>query len=993
MTMSVKNLRANTTADSSVARKDERGAALILAILIMFAMAVVTMGVLATVSTENRMAGSDLNRTQTFYAAAAGIEKMTNKFSDLFARTSRPSTAQLDAIRADYPSELTAEGFTFSQRLDPDDDRLADMRTEQGIVDGSFPRVTIPSGPFTGLIASVSPYLLRSTATKTNTGTQVALEREMNNYLIPLFQFGMFSNEDISLHPGPAFSFNGRVHANGNIYINGNVKFLAKVTTANELVRDVLRNNSARPGNVVSMQVNGINVPLTVGSVTNGPNVAGATVGKRGYFPDAPSGTFNTNWETTSVAAPRAGVANQFGGQLQTRTTGAAPLLLPLQLDGNPPREIIKRRMPNDNQTLSESRYHSKSQIRILIDDETQSATDASSIPKDAAGNKLGVLLSTFNPIPLPAGSTGSGGGRTLWRINDNKTYVAGSAIQQVPYSTVSGKTTTYLCSEHNKAQADTVRGIKAAPACSSNGVTIPAGAGITGRIMIQIVDANGVARDVTTQILSLGMTEGEPNSIISLQRPMWAAFTQGSRDSSGGNNYLTYLINSTTIGSDGQIKDNKDGVTPKLDPNGYGFLTNIQDDNSDRNASPDSAGNWNSIVPMNIYNVREGFIRSSLDSNAVYERGMMSVVEINMKNLARWVDGIYDTNLLANTPAVSANIMGQDGYILYVSDRRGDKVKTEKDSVGTLTTTNGMVDNEDIYGSNNQLDPGEDVIDAGLDCGPNVPKKGNLQRDLTELPEPAELAGTSGDNYNARIARAVTVAGWTNSANYFRRSVRLFDADNLQITGAAGKLSSTKGITVATENMIFIWGNYNTTGISSVPAGGATLVGGYNGNEVPSSIVADAFFPLSRTWFDSSSAMYPDLLTARPADKGVPNMANETSVRAGIIAGDTLGALAGTPDYGNGADSRLNGGIHNFPRFMEDWLSADRRWNFVGSFVPLYHSTQAMGQWAYPGTLVIYGAPIRNWAFDDTFKTPNRLPPGTPVFQYIEPTGFRQVL
>jgi hypothetical protein len=522
---------------------------------------------------------------------------------------------------------------------------------------------------------------------------------------------------------------------------------------------------------------------------------------------------------------------------------------------------------------------------------------------------------------------------------------------------------------------------------------------------LIQIVDANGVARDVTTQILSLGMTEGEPNSIISLQRPMWTAFTQGSRDSSGGSNYLSYLINSTNIGADGEIKVDKANNKPLLDPSGYGFLTNIENDNGDRSAIPDarpSAGcnptqacwnNWNSIVPMNIYNVREGYIRTSLDANAVYDRGMMSIVEVNMRNLARWVDGVYDTNLLNGTPAVSANISGQDGYILYVSDRRGDKVKTERDTVGNLTTTNGMVDNEDIYGSNNQLDPGEDVIDAGLDCGLNVAKKGSLQRDLTELPEPTELAGTSGDDYNQRLSRAVTVANWTNPNNYFRRSVRLFAADNLQITGAAGKLSTTKGITISTENMVFIWGNYNTTGISSVPVGGATLVGGYNGPEVPSSIVADAFFPLSRTWFDSSSAMYPDSLAARPADKGLPNMANETSVRAGIIAGDTLGALAGSPDYGNGADSRLNGGIHNFPRFIEDWLSDDRRWNFVGSFVPLYHSTQAMGQWAYPGTLVIYGAPIRNWAFDDTFKTPNRLPPGTPVFQYIEPTGFRQVL
>ena len=35
-------------------------------------------------------------------------------------------------------------------------------------------------------------------------------------------------------------------------------------------------------------------------------------------------------------------------------------------------------------------------------------------------------------------------------------------------------------------------------------------------------------------------------------------------------------------------------------------------------------------------------------DANQVYERGITNVVEINMKNLARWMDGVYDNNLLS---------------------------------------------------------------------------------------------------------------------------------------------------------------------------------------------------------------------------------------------------------------------------------------------------------------------------------------------------------
>jgi hypothetical protein len=297
------------------------------------------------------------------------------------------------------------------------------------------------------------------------------------------------------------------------------------------------------------------------------------------------------------------------------------------------------------------------------------------------------------------------------------------------------------------------------------------------------------------------------------------------------------------------------------------------------------------------------------------------------------------------------------------------------------VNSTNGMVDNEDIYGPNGLLDPGEDVQNTGA-----------LVKDTTELPDPAVLAG----NYGADLTmQALTVAAWTNPGNYFRHAVRLFNGEDLQITGAVGRLSQTQGITVSAENMVYTWGNYNTTGINAAPPAGFTCLDDltgpctYLGNGVPASIVSDAFFPLSKTWSDSCGAMYPGNLGRRVADLNLPGVTAETAVRAGIIAGNNLGALAGNPDAGNaaGGESRLNGGMHNFPRFLERWGA---RWNFVGSLIPLYRSTQALGQ--YNSNSTIYGAPIRNWAFDSAFLNPDRLPPSTPQFQYIQPTAFRQL-
>jgi hypothetical protein len=254
-------------------------------------------------------------------------------------------------------------------------------------------------------------------------------------------------------------------------------------------------------------------------------------------------------------------------------------------------------------------------------------------------------------------------------------------------------------------------------------------------------------------------------------------------------------------------------------------------------------------------------------------------------------------------------------------------------------------------------------------------------------------LSGTSGADWTARVARAKTTAAWTNPSNYFRRAVRIFNGENLQVTGGANKLSTTKGVTVSSENMVYVWGNFNTTGINAAPPDGTAALNDdtetyyYTGNQVPSSLVCDAFSPLSKTWFDACTSINPDDVNKRAADASLPAVTDETSMRMGVIAGNNLSALSGTPDAGNSGESRLNGGMHNFPRFLEDWNG--QRFNFVGSLIPLWHSTQALGQ--YNTDTNIYSPPTRDWAFDATFLSPDRLPPGTPQFQYIEPTAFRQ--
>jgi hypothetical protein len=1060
---------------TAAARRGERGAALAMAMLIMALVTVISIAVLGVVKHEANIAGGDLQHARTFYAASAGLEKMTHDFSDLFRRTAKPTNGEMCQIAADPPDELVdEEGFTFKQTLQRNDTLLATLKAQNG---GKAPRTKIPNGPFAEMYASLEPYHLTAAVTHAATKTQVRLEREVNNYMIPLFQFATFSDGDLEFWPEPPMTFIGRVHANGNIYFGGDITFFDRVTTAGEAVRTVLRNsatNTTTVGGLYGSDPRFINpkaptivAHMTAGSVTGGPNMTTPLADGRGNWPGSPTGTNNASWATTSVN-PLNGVNNQFGGFLKTASTGATKLLLPLQIDGRAPVEIIKRSMPDDNTVMSQSRYHSKAEVRITIDDETAGTGGTNGSPNVAgipAGR--GVLLSQWVPSALD-------GGNALRVVNDAGAYVntvdwlqGNPALNRkaltvrgvksylgIPTALAASTVNTNTGGKNATSAEATSNQANPAIDKTANNAIVPPGSGLRGRILIEIVQPDGTTVDVTQTILSMGVTVGEPNAIVHLQRPLWAAFMQGSRDRMGGNTYLTYFMDNSTANrrslADGAINITSGTTKLTMDPAGFINTTDLNFDDDPHGSTaatafvpnaatmarddrlPDAACTpqpgclLNQIVPINVYNVREGHITDTLTTTNIYARGITSVVELNVRNLARWLDGVYDNTLLRNTTAVSANIASPDGWIIYVSDRRGDRVKQERNSLGaTVNTTNGLVDNEDVYNypstAGGTPAPGEDVIDFGYDVAFGRNKKDSLQRDTLELPDPTPTPtsnvtppASSGYTDATRFGRAMAVGTHPTSnqttagtANYhFRRAVRLFNGEDLQVFAAPGanNLSSTKGLTVATENMVYIWGNYNTTGINCQPTGGSTendpsKTCYYTGDQVPASIAADAFFPLSKTWFDSVSAMYPEGGNSRIADAGLATpsaviaVGQETSVRAGIIAGSTLSAMVGTsaPSY---ALQWLNGGVHNFPRFLETWGASggvwEKRWNYTGSFILLYNSTQAVGPWSVTNS-VNYYPPRRNWAFDVTLTDPNRLPPGTPQFQFVQATGFRE--
>ena len=156
-------------------------------------------------------------------------------------------------------------------------------------------------------------------------------------------------------------------------------------------------------------------------------------------------------------------------------------------------------------------------------------------------------------------------------------------------------------------------------------------------------------------------------------------------------------------------------------------------------------------------------------------------------------------------------------------------------------------------------------------------------------------------------------------------------------------------GLTVATPNPLYVQGHFN--------AQGTDVGANATDNAKPASLVGDSINILSTAWADGNSALA--LANRRAAD---------TTVNAAILAGNV-------PSGGG----YYSGGVENFPRFLENWSSRTLTYN--GSMVAMFPSTIATAVW---GGADVYSPPARNWAFDENYTDPLRLPPGTPEVRAV---------
>lgn len=189
-----------------------------------------------------------------------------------------------------------------------------------------------------------------------------------------------------------------------------------------------------------------------------------------------------------------------------------------------------------------------------------------------------------------------------------------------------------------------------------------------------------------------------------------------------------------------------------------------------------------------------------------------------------------------------------------------------------------------------------------------------------------------------------------------------LFAADNrtttssqltaIRITnGIAPPYNGGLGFSLATPNPLYVWGNYNCTN-------SAHLATTNTSSTVPSALMSDAVTILSSNWKDSTSSGSLSSRTASSTD----------TVNAALLSGIV-------PSTGS-SSSQFSGGVHNFPRLLENWSSSTLWLNT--SLINLYNSTKATTQFKNPG--VYYNPPTRRFSYDLNFRNPAKQPPGIPT-------------
>ena len=939
-----------------------RGFTLIAALLLLLLLSGIAIGLMMMVNTETRVGGTDLQNNVAYHSAEGGIEKMSADLAAAFQNAQSPKAQQICALSTLQP---TMPGVTWKDYsvAPASGDCSSPLKAKFGM---------IQAGPNQGLWAQIIPITMLATAVEPG-GQEVSMTRQAQVALIPVFQFGVFSEGDLSFFSGPNFDFAGRVHTNGDLYpeVGGGstLTFHDKLTAYGNVVRAVLPN-----GFPTATNYSGAVLVPTASQGCDGTKPAcrglglleGSVIGPGG---NPPQSLQNSGWHNISLSTYNTEIIDGDYGN-STYGTGAKKLSLPFVNGTNQPYQIIRRPPAGESASsaIGESREYNMAQIRVLLSDNPAELPGGAGDPANirlSNGTNAGPDYSKGVPVPIagqPTWTTYFAEGTTSTTVNDMTGY--GLCLTNGSLNALQGTP------DWPNAPADAGAYQTLTPTSPKAPLLATAGTWnlLDGYLRVEYKDATGNWNPVTQEWLELGFARGltpptatapnpvHPNAILIFQQPAdrdgnGVIDTAGSGCSGGTNNPrpAELLTDSTTGSTFYGDKSQPTSVT--------------------RN-------NW---YPINFYDVREGEARDNTQTGgsagSCTANGVMNAVEIDVGNLKRWLRGTIGTN------GTNADNLVQNGYVLYFSDRRG--MLPNPNYGNTKSGDSGM---EDVINSSSAAgtpDGALEPVPAGQSGSPeDVNKNGALDNF-----GPANVGlgfYNGGTNVNGSIVAAspanpyirVNSCSTTARKNWVsgaRHGLKLVD-------GSLGNVpmnpdNTTGGFTVASENPVYIQGDYNSS--PADPIWGATPADAATGHAA-AAVIADTVTFLSNNWYDLNS------MTGTPTSQA-NRVAINTWYRLAIAGGKNLNFPR--PSWAS-QDFGTDGGTHNFLRYLEDW--GGKTLTYKGSLVSLYYSTYNTG--VFKCCTTVYSPPTRNYSFDSDFANPAGLPPGTPLFRDVDSLGYRQL-
>lgn len=220
-------------------------------------------------------------------------------------------------------------------------------------------------------------------------------------------------------------------------------------------------------------------------------------------------------------------------------------------------------------------------------------------------------------------------------------------------------------------------------------------------------------------------------------------------------------------------------------------------------------------------------------------------------------------------------------------------------------------------------------------------------------------------DSTDGGLVFHFSVAGSNAGAVKNKYGVRLRNGSNLRSSIAGA--SVPKGVTVVTDQAMYIMGNYNSV------------------NKIPAAVMSDSLNILSSVWSDATDA---GARAAAPNHNTAPNTGTLYAQRVGGATTINSAFLSGTDVTGGaegvtGQGGAYNGGLENYPRFHENWSGVT--FVYRGSFVSLSKPRHVNGTWGSQQ----YSPPNRDWNYDTSFNNAANLPPLTPRFVYLKQELF----